>query len=70
LGKVEVSISQHTLGEIVHDRFSLHMKVVQHFVGPPMTHKTDDVSVDMGTQQDHGPSSMERVGTDVLRIEI
>jgi hypothetical protein len=48
-----------------HDGLRLHVQVAEHFVGPPSANEADDVGIDLGTQQGHGPCSTQRARTDV-----
>jgi hypothetical protein len=55
----------HAAGKVSHDGFSLDVKVAKHLVTAPSAQEANDVTVNVGTEDSHGPGGMKRVGIDM-----
>ena len=47
-------MADHEFGVVPHDGISLHMEITHHFVTPPTSNETDDISIHTGTEECHG----------------
>ena len=47
-------MDDHEFGLVPHDCLSLNMEIPQHFVTPPTSNDTDDISINAGTEKCHG----------------
>ncbi len=50
---------QHATGKIFGDWLGNEVQVLEHFIRVPPPQKLDDVSVNIGQKESHGPSSEE-----------
>jgi len=60
---------QHEASEVAHDGVGLKVQVAEHFVGTPAADEADDVRVNLGEEEGHGPTRAKRAGGDVVREE-
>jgi hypothetical protein len=57
----------HAAGEVSHDGFSLDVKVAKHLVAAPSAQEANDVAVNAGAEESHGPGGTKRAGIDIGR---
>ena len=48
-----------------HDGFRLDVKVAKHLVAVPSAQEANDVAVNAGTEESHGPGGTKRAGVDI-----
>ena len=64
-----VAAGQHFGGKVPHDRLCLDVEVTQHDIRVPPSKESDDIGVNIGTEQGHGTAGTEGAGRDVLGEE-
>ena len=62
-------MADHEFGVVPHYCLSLHMEIPRHFVTPPTSNETDDISIHAGTEGFHGACRSKGPHRDIFVCE-